>query len=155
VPFFLNQFIIHTFKVRTTEKVTQTMYGISILAVMGLNFQIRYINAIKFGINIIAHRNDNAICCCEKNNILKPTFSNPFITNNPIIRLNFFSEEYLFHIISSEIEVKANIIDQANTIIEFEGVQSGRLIDLYHARPALAKWEAADAVIITNNGISR
>lgn len=36
-------------------------------------------------------------------------------------------------------EVKIKIIVQANTINEFEGVQTGRLIVLYHELPASAK----------------
>jgi hypothetical protein len=73
--------------------------------------------------------------------------------NKVIIIVKFFSDEYLFHIISRDIEIRTNIIVQANTINEPEGVQSGRIKVLYHALPVSAKYEAADAVIITNSGI--
>jgi len=68
---------------------------------------------------------------------------------------NFFSNECLFQIIRSEIELRTNIIVHAKTIIEPEGVQSGRLIVLYHALPVSAKYEAADAVIITKSGMKK
>ena len=47
------------------------------------------------------------------------------------------------------------MIVQAKTIIEPEGVQSGRLIVLYHALPVSAKYDAADAVIITKRGMKK
>jgi hypothetical protein len=72
-----------------------------------------------------------------------------------IIILNFFSEEYLFQIISNDIELSTKIIVQANTIREPDGVQSGRLIVLYHALPVSAKYDAADAVIITKRGMKK
>ncbi len=52
-------------------------------------------------------------------------------------------------------EVKIKIIVQANTINEFDGVQTGRFIVLYHDLPVSAKYEAADAVMITNNGMKK
>jgi len=39
--------------------------------------------------------------------------------------------------------------------MEPEGVQSGRLIDLYHDLPVSAKYEAADEVIITKRGMKK
>lgn len=68
---------------------------------------------------------------------------------------NFFSDECLFQIISRDIELRTNIIDQAKTITEPEGVHSGRLIVLYHALPVSAKYDAADAVIITKRGMKK
>lgn len=68
---------------------------------------------------------------------------------------NFFSDECLFQMIRSEIELRTNIIVQAKTINEPEGVQPGRLIVLYHALPVSAKYEAADAVIITKRGMKK
>jgi hypothetical protein len=56
-----------------------------------------------------------------------------------MISPKFFSDEYLFQIISMDIDVRIKITVQANTINEFEGVQSGRLIDLYQTLPTLAK----------------
>lgn len=67
----------------------------------------------------------------------------------------FFSDEYLFQIISRDKELRTNIIVHAKTIIEPEGVQSGRFIVLYHALPVSAKYEAAEAVIITNSGMKK
>jgi hypothetical protein len=75
--------------------------------------------------------------------------------NRAIMIVKFFSDEYLFQIISRDKELRINIIVQAKTIIEAEGVQSGRLIVLYHALPVSAKYEAADAVIITNRGMKK
>jgi hypothetical protein len=48
-----------------------------------------------------------------------------------------------------------NIIVQADTIKVPDGVQSGRVIVLYHALPVSAKYEAAEAVIITKRGIRK
>lgn len=56
---------------------------------------------------------------------------------------------------SSDIELSTKIIVQTNTIIEPDGVQSGRLIVLYHALPVSAKYDAADAVIITKRGMKK
>jgi len=61
----------------------------------------------------------------------------------------------LFQIISSDKELRTNIIDQTKTMTEPEGVQSGRLIVLYHALPVSAKYDAAEAVIITNRGMKK
>ena len=52
-------------------------------------------------------------------------------------------------------EVKIKIIVQANTINEFDGVHAGRLMVLYHDLPVSAKYDAADAVMITNSGIRK
>jgi hypothetical protein len=54
-----------------------------------------------------------------------------------------------------EIDVRINIIVHAITIIAFDGVQSGRIIVLYQDLPVSAKYEAADAVIITNRGMKK
>ncbi len=51
----------------------------------------------------------------------------------------FFSDECLFQIIRRDIELSINIIVHTKTIIEPEGVQSGRLIVLYQALPVSAK----------------
>jgi hypothetical protein len=61
----------------------------------------------------------------------------------------------LFQIISSDKELRTNIIDQTKTMTEPEGVQSGILIVLYHALPVSAKYDAAEAVIITNRGMKK
>lgn len=60
-------------------------------------------------------------------------------TNSAMISAKFFSDEYLFQIISRDKELKTNIIVHAKTIIEPEGVQPGRLIVLYQALPVSAK----------------
>jgi len=52
-------------------------------------------------------------------------------------------------------ELRTNITVQAKTINEPEGVQSGRLIVLYHALPVSAKYDAAEAVIITKRGMKK
>jgi len=52
-----------------------------------------------------------------------------------------------------EREVRIKMIVHIITIKEFEGVQSGRLIVLYQTLPVSAKYEAAEAVIITKSGI--
>ncbi len=75
----------------------------------------------------------------RKIRIFQPTIKKAFRIKSDIIILNFFSEEYLFQIIRMDKEVKIKIIVQANTINEFEGVQTGRLIVLYHDLPASAK----------------
>jgi hypothetical protein len=72
-----------------------------------------------------------------------------------MISPKFFSDECLFQIMIMDIEVRIKITVQANTINEFEGVQSGRLIVLYHALPVSAKYDAADAVIITKRGMKK
>ncbi len=54
-----------------------------------------------------------------------------------------------------DIDVRIKITVQAKTINEPEGVQSGRIIVLYHALPVSAKYDAADAVIITNSGMKK
>ena len=54
-------------------------------------------------------------------------------------RTKFFAEEYLFQIIKMDNELNTKITDQANTIIEFGGVQSGTLIVLYQTIPTSAK----------------
>jgi hypothetical protein len=61
----------------------------------------------------------------------------------------------LFQIIRIEREVKINITNHAVTISVFDGVQSGRLIVLYHTLPSSAKYDAADAAIITKRGINK
>jgi hypothetical protein len=61
----------------------------------------------------------------------------------------------LFQTISSDIQLRTNIIVHAKTITEPEGVQSGRLIVLYQALPVSAKYDAADAVIITKRGMKK
>jgi len=61
----------------------------------------------------------------------------------------------LFQIIKIEIDVRTNIIVHAITIIAFDGVQSGRFIVRYHELPVSAKYEAADAVIITKSGMKK
>lgn len=61
------------------------------------------------------------------------------MTNSEITILNFFSDAYLFQIIRIEIEAKIKIKVQMITIIEFEGVQAGKLIVLYHDLPISAK----------------
>jgi hypothetical protein len=61
----------------------------------------------------------------------------------------------LFQTISSDIQPRTNIIVHAKTITEPEGVQSGRLIVLYQALPVSAKYDAADAVIITKRGMKK
>jgi hypothetical protein len=76
-------------------------------------------------------------------------------TNRAIISAKFFSDEYLFQIINKDSELSIKMIVQAKTIIEPEGVQSGRLIVLYHALPVSAKYDAADAVIITKRGMKK
>jgi hypothetical protein len=76
-------------------------------------------------------------------------------TNIHIIKLKSLTDEYLFQINKIERDVRTKTIVQERTIIELGGVQSGNLIVLYHAMPVSAKYEAAEAVIITNNGISR
>ncbi len=68
---------------------------------------------------------------------------------------NFFSEEYLFQIIRIERDVSTKIIVHIITIIEFEGVQLGRCIVLYQDLPVSAKYEAADAVIVTKSGMKK
>jgi len=72
-----------------------------------------------------------------------------------MISPKFFSDECLFQIISMDIDVRIKIMVQANTINEFEGVQTGRLIDLYQTLPTLAKYEEAEAVIITSSGMKK
>jgi len=72
-----------------------------------------------------------------------------------MISPKFFSDECLFQIISMDIDVRIKITVQAKTINEPEGVQSGRIIVLYHALPVSAKYDAADAVIITNSGMKK
>jgi|WetSurSiteA1Bulk_404760.scaffolds.fasta_scaffold01519_3 hypothetical protein len=72
-----------------------------------------------------------------------------------IMTLKFFSDAYLFQIIRRDEELRIKIIVHAKTITEPDGVQSGRLIVLYHALPASAKYDAADAVIITNRGMKK
>lgn len=67
----------------------------------------------------------------------------------------FFSDEYLFQIISRDKELRIKIIVHAKTINEPEGVQSGRLIVLYQALPVSAKYDAAEAVIITKRGMKK
>jgi len=57
----------------------------------------------------------------------------------PITNPNFFSVEYLFQIINIDNDVRINITVHAITIIEFEGVQSGKLIVLYQDLPVSAK----------------
>jgi hypothetical protein len=52
-----------------------------------------------------------------------------------------------------ETEHKMKITVHATTIRVFEGVQTGRLIDLYHTLPASAKYDEAEAVITTSSGI--
>lgn len=56
---------------------------------------------------------------------------------------------------SNDKELRTKIIVHTKTITEPEGVQSGRLIVLYHARPVSAKYEAAEAVIITKRGMKK
>jgi hypothetical protein len=72
-----------------------------------------------------------------------------------MISPKFFLDECLFQIISMDIDVRIKITVQAKTINEPEGVQSGRIIVLYHALPVSAKYDAADAVIITNSGMKK
>ena len=60
-------------------------------------------------------------------------------TKSEMTSTKFFAEEYLFQTIKIDIELITKIIVQANTIIEFEGVQSGILIVLYHFIPTSAK----------------
>jgi hypothetical protein len=64
-----------------------------------------------------------------------------------------FCVEYLFQIIRIDNELKTKMIDHIITINDFEGVQLGRLIVLYHPIPTSAKYEAADAVIKTKRGM--
>ncbi len=71
--------------------------------------------------------------------MFQPTINNAFITNSEIIILKFFSEVNLFQIIRIEIEVKIKITVQMSTIIEFEGVQAGKLIVRYQDLPVSAK----------------
>ena len=59
--------------------------------------------------------------------------------NNPIINPKFLCREYLFQIIKTEIEPKRNITAHTNAIVEFAGVQPGRLRVLYHTLPVCAK----------------
>ena len=56
-----------------------------------------------------------------------------------MISLKFLSDECLFQIINTDKELRTKIIVHAKTITEPEGVQSGRLIVLYHDLPVSAK----------------
>jgi len=91
----------------------------------------------------------------EKNKIFQPTIKSALSTKRKITILNFFSKEYLFQIIRIDKEVKIKIIVHTITINVFEGVQVGRLIVLYQDLPVSAKYEAAEAVIITKSGIKK
>jgi hypothetical protein len=57
--------------------------------------------------------------------------------------------------IKIEIEVKMKIRVHAITIIALEGVHEGRLIVSYQTLPVSAKYDDADAVMITNSGINK
>lgn len=70
-----------------------------------------------------------------------------------MIKWKFFAEEYLFQMMRIDSEVKAKIIVQARTINEPEGVHSGRFRVLYQVLPVSAKYDAAEAVIITKRGM--
>lgn len=59
--------------------------------------------------------------------------------NRAIITPKFFSDECLFQSMRRDKELRTKIIVQAKTITEPEGVQSGRLIVLYHDLPISAK----------------
>jgi len=87
--------------------------------------------------------------------MFQPTINIAFRIKSIMIKVNVFSEENLFQIIKTDNELNTKIIVQANTINELEGVHSGRLIVLYQAFPTSAKYEAAEAVIKTNSGISK
>ena len=56
-----------------------------------------------------------------------------------MIKVKVFSVEYLFQIIKSDSELNTKIIVHTNTMNEFEGAHSGRLIVLYQALPISAK----------------
>jgi len=99
--------------------------------------------------------NARLIIWFEKNKIFQPTIKRALSTKREITTPNFFSEEYLFHIIRIEREVRTKIIVHIITIIELEGVQPGRLIVLYQDLPVSAKYEAAEAVIITKSGMKK
>jgi len=71
--------------------------------------------------------------------MLHPTFIIAFKTNRAMIKLKFRSFEYLFQIIRIEREVKTKMIIQIFSINKLENVQPGRLMVLYHAKPASAK----------------
>ena len=116
---------------------------------------MRKISNVRFATSSTAWKNARPICCWLKKRIFHPTFRIAFNTNNAITNPKFFADEYLFQIINIDNELSTKIIVHANTINEFEGVHSGRLIVLYHALPTSAKYEAADAVIKTNNGMSK
>lgn len=106
-------------------------------------------------INKMPSKNAKPICCCEKKRMFQPTFITALSTNKAIINPKFLCDECLFQIIRRDKEAKVKITVQATIIKVFEGVQEGRLIVLYHAFPQSAKYEAADPVIITNNGMNR
>jgi len=72
-----------------------------------------------------------------------------------MIKLKFRSFEYLFQIIRIEIEVKTNMIIQIFNRNIFENIHPEMFMDLYHAKPASAKGDAAEAVIITKRGINK
>jgi hypothetical protein len=88
-----------------------------------------------------------------KNKIFQPTFRKAFKTNSEIITPKLFWDEYLFQIINIDNEVKIKITIHTITITELEGVHWGRFMVLYHPLPTSAKYEAAEAVIITKRGM--
>ena len=84
-------------------------------------------------------------------------FITAFRINKIIINLKFFCAEYLFHTIKTATELKMKITVHAISIIVSDGVHIhiGKLIVLYHTLPVCAKYDAAEPVIITSNGIRK